>query len=161
MCKIYKGCEYKIMYKNIKLIEEFEQELIKKLLKEDIDEGFDFDNEDPEVVKEKPNDEDLEKDDVENLEESGIRKIIKDLEAELDLDDDEDFDGDGEDDIDPDELDNMYLGADEEIKELSDEDELDNLVDDKKVLEEEYIDFLLESVDEDEELDDEDEGDDE
>lgn len=98
------------MYRNIKLVEDFEQGL-KNLLKEDTQQDFssfviDL-QEESKIIESTPS----------------LRKIVNELSKELDDDSDEDFNGDGEDDIDPDELDHMYLGPDEEVKDLEDDDD--------------------------------------
>lgn len=128
------------MYANIKLVEEFETSL-KNLLTEDST-SFNFDRKEDDMDQKAnfdvEDDTEVDGDDDEVLEESFIfgesaksnrdmKKIISELESELDEDEDEDFDGDGEDDIDPDELDNLNLGADDEIKELSDEEDEDKI----------------------------------
>ena len=141
------------MYANIKLVEEFETSL-KNLLTEGAEaSSFDFDDK-KDHMKQAHNfniEDEVDEDDDELLEESfmleesanktrDMKKIISELEEELDEDEDEDFDGDGEDDINPDELNELHLGADDEIKELSDEEE-DDKIDEAIVLEDLNLDI--------------------
>lgn len=123
------------MYNKLKLVEEFESSLANFFNEEYV-------NSDVQKVLDET--EDVLKEDSNNQ----LKKAIKTIGSEIEDYDDEDFDGDGEDDIDPDELDELFMGGDDEIVELSDEEELDTI--ENKRLKESYdrddqlIDYLLE-----------------
>lgn len=133
------------MYDKLKLLEDFEWSLTNFFNEKYVNTDVKKILEDTEYEVNKP---------INESSNNQVRKAINDINKELDYDDfEEDFDGDGEDDIDPDELDDLFLGVgdDPEIEELADEEELDDIED--KRLKEEYdpfddlLDYFMEDVD--------------